>query len=133
MAYCSTEIVRQITSRSCLKLFYLSVYIWLFCVIFSLNGIAIANCCFPVICNFPYSEQFYNKFPFRTQEQDPMTYWIFPCVLRQSQHLVIKSCRERDSSLLVRGLERGHMHPSKSQQSCYFQILHVNISQKETC
>ena len=30
-----------------------------------------------------------------TPEQDPMTYYIIPCVLGQSEHLVIKASRER--------------------------------------
>ena len=65
---------KQELSRSCLKLFYLSLYVWLSHVIFSLNGIAIANCCLAVTGNCPYSERFCNNFPFGTLEQDPMTY-----------------------------------------------------------
>ena len=65
---------KQELSRSCLKLFYLSIDVWLLCVVFSLNGIAIANCCFAVIGNCLYSERFCNNFPFETLEQDPMIY-----------------------------------------------------------
>ena len=74
---------KQELSRSCLTLFYLSIYVWLLCVIFSLNGIAIANCCFAVIGNCSYSERFCNNFTFETPKQDT----IIPCVLRQSEHL----------------------------------------------
>ena len=69
------------------------------CVIFSFNGIEIANCCFAVIGNCPYSERFCNNFPFGTPGKDPMIYWIIPCVLLQSKHFVIKAGRERGSSL----------------------------------
>ena len=65
---------KQDMSRSCLKVFYLSIYIWLLCVTFSLNGIAIANYCFAVIGNCPYFERFCNNFPFVTSEQDQLIY-----------------------------------------------------------
>ena len=42
--------------------------------IFSLNGIAIANCCFAVIGNCPYLNDFVIIFLFGNLEQDPMTY-----------------------------------------------------------
>ena len=78
------------------NVFYLSIYGWLLYIIFSLNGITIANCCFTVIGNSPYFERFCNDFPFGSQEEDPMTYRIIPRVLRQSKQLVIKASRERD-------------------------------------
>ena len=74
----------------------LSLYMFgLLCVMFSLNGISIANRCFSV-GNCPYFERFCSNSPFGSPEQDPVTYGVIPCVLWQSEHSVIKASRERD-------------------------------------
>ena len=49
---------------------YFAIYVWVLYVIFSLNGIATANCCFAVTGNCPYFERLCNNFPFGTPEQE---------------------------------------------------------------